>query len=57
MRLYLQKEKVEKAIAKAGSVAALSRAMGTAEKSIRRWHAGLEMTLASQAKLNQYLEA
>ena len=54
MRIYLQRQKVEKAIAKAGSVAALGRAMGVSEKSIRRWHTGLPMTIGSSAKLNAF---
>lgn len=54
MRMYLQSRKVEKAIAKAGTVAALSRAMGVSERTIRRWHTGLPMSLASRSKLNAY---
>lgn len=56
LSIYLQKQRVAKAIAKAGSVNALARQFWVSEKTVRRWFHGMPMCMSNQAKLLAYLE-
>ena len=57
MRIYRQIETVQEAIAKAGSIAALSRHLTVTETTIRRWLAHEPMRATSVAKLKVYLRS
>lgn len=57
MRIYMQKDVVQKALAKAGTVKDLAKALDVQCQTIYRWAAGFPMTMASEAKLKEYVNA
>jgi transposase-like protein len=53
----MQKDVVQKALAKAGTVKDLAKALDVQCQTIYRWAAGFPMTMASEAKLKEYVNA
>jgi hypothetical protein len=56
VQIYMQKQLVERAIAKAGSMTLLVQQLGVTAKSVRRWWHGKPIRIENQAKLKTYLE-